>query len=165
MTTQHPELDQLPENVRTFWEEKQHELNDTLLSFSYSILVLYTRMPSTEKSGILYLMGRDLWFEDFPKPPLFFLGRSSSYKKTLIQIPRHTIAKVELVKQSALKTGHDYQARETTQQIGFMQRILQLFTSDPLYLLISGDSESGEPFQYAFRELNDPNAWVAVLRS
>ena len=74
-----PQLDQLPENVQTFWEEKQNELGERLLLFSYAIFVNPAHFPLPEKSGILYLMEQNLWFEDFPKPPLFFFSSAVSF--------------------------------------------------------------------------------------
>ncbi len=160
ITYQCPQLKQLPENVRTFWEEKQRELGEKLLLFSYTIFVKPTSFPPPEKSGIFYLMERNLWFEDFPKPPLFFLNRDSKYKKTLIQIPRQSITTVELVKQSVL----DQVLQNKQRRPGFIQKLMRLISPDPLYLLVSGNQGSGNSFQYAFRELNDPDAWLQALQ-
>ena len=158
---QGPQLDQLPENVREFWEEKQRELEEKLAIFSYAILVKPTRVPFPEKGGILYLMERNLWFEDFQKPPLFFLNRTPKYKKTLIQIPRQSITSVELVNQSALEERF----QGIAQHSGFFQNLLHIFKPDPVYVLISGHLESEGPFTYAFRELNDPEMWRQNLEN
>ena len=58
MSIQTPQLAHLSENVRLFWEEKQQELGETLLKFSYTIFVEPVRFPALEKSGIFYLMDR-----------------------------------------------------------------------------------------------------------
>ena len=155
-----PQLDQLPENVQTFWEEKQNELGERLLLFSYAIFVNPDHFPLPEKSGILYLMERNLWFEDFPKPPLFFLNRTSKYKKTLIQISRQTITSVELIKQSGLEEvfwGKPSGA-------GFLRNIAKLISPDPTYLLLSASQNAENPSRYAFREINDPKAWLQALQ-
>lgn len=161
MTNQHPLLQHLPESVRKYWEEKQRELEDTLILFSYTIFVTPTNLPPTEKAGILYLMKRNLWFEDFPKPPLFFLNIASKYEKTLIQIPRQAVTRVKLIRQSALNDL----TQGKRQHSGIIQNILRLISSDPFYLIVSGTQESGASFQYAFRDLQEPESWVRALQN
>ncbi len=160
MMNQCPQLQQLPENVKKYWEEKQRELEDTLIQFSYTVFVIPSNLVFAEKTGILYLMERDLWFEDFPKPPLFFLNTASKYKKTLIQIPRQTITNVELLSQSTL---HEI-VQGKPQHSGIFQNIFRLIRSEPLYLLVSGVQDSGQAFQYAFRDLQNPESWVPALQ-
>jgi hypothetical protein len=157
---QFPRLDQLPENVQTFWEEKQNELGERLLLFSYAIFVNPAHFPLPEKSGILYLMEQNLWFEDFPKPPLFFLNRTSKYKKTLIQIPRQTIATVELIKQSGLEEV--FLGKRSGS--GFFRYIAKLMSPEPTYLFISESQNTENPSGYAFREINDPKTWLQALQ-
>ena len=160
MAKQCPQLEKLPENVRNFWEDKQRELDDILLRFSYAILTLPSQFPPIEKSGILYLMKSNLWFEDFPKPPLFFFVKSTSqYKKTIIQMPLETLENVETIRQSAL---HDF-LLEKNRGLGFLRNIFRLASPDPMYLFISGKLASGNYFQYAFRELDDLESWLLTL--
>ena len=155
-----PHLDQLPENVRIFWEEKQDELGETLYLFSYAIFVNPAQFPLPEKSGILYLMEENLWFEDFPKPPMFFFNKTSKYKKTLIQIPRQAITTVELIKQSRLEEV--FLGKES--RSGFLRNIVKFMSPEPTYLVISENQNSANPSRYAFRELNDPEAWLQALQ-
>jgi len=160
MPDQCPQLAKLPENVRKFWEDKQREVDDTLIRFSYAVLTESAERFLVNKSGILYLMKNNLWFEDFPKPPLFFfLGTKSEYKKTLIQMPRAALGKVEIIPESAL---HElFQGKK--QGSGFFQNLFRLFGAEPRYLLLSGKQASGSSFQYAFHELDDPQSWVQTL--
>ena len=155
-----PQLDQLPENVQTFWEEKQNELGERLLLFSYAIFVNPAHLPLPEKSGILYLMEQNLWFEDFPKPPLFFLNRTSKYKKTLIQIPRQAISSVELIKQSGLE---EIFLRKRPGS-GFFRSIAKLMSPESTYLLLAASQNAENPSRYAFREINDPKTWLQALQ-
>jgi hypothetical protein len=161
MATPCPQLQHLPDNVKAFWEDKQRDLDDTLLLFSYSIMATLPNFPFPEITGILYLMQRDLWFEDFPKPPLFFLNRPSKYQKTLIQIPRTSITEVQLLRQSALEA----MLRDTPQQTPeFLRKLSRFFSRDPYYLVVTGVSMAGKAFQYAFREVNDPDSWLQTLQ-
>lgn len=160
MSIQTPQLEHLSENVRIFWEEKQQELGETLLKFSYAIFVEPVRFPALEKSGIFYLMERNLWFEDFPKSPLFFFNKTSTYKKTRLQIPRSSISAVELVKRSTFE--EKFFGRKPPS--GIFQNILGIFNPEPTYLIISMTQDSGTPIQYAFRELDDPENWLQALK-
>ena len=83
-----PQLQDLPPNIRQFWEEKQQECGEQIVLFSYAVFLGSPESSSPEKSGILYLMERNLWFEDFPKPPLFLFNRATTYKKTLLHAHR-----------------------------------------------------------------------------
>ncbi len=160
MITECPQLEKLPENVRTFWEKKQQELDDTLLRFSYAILTTPGQYFLAEKAGILYLMKKNLWFEDFQKPAFFLFARGSSqYKKTLIQIPLEAGERFETIRQSAL---HELFLGKKPRS-GFLRDIFHLIRNDPLYLLISGKQIADSRFQYAFRELDDPESWVQTL--
>ncbi len=162
MTTQHSRLRQLPENARIFWEKKQQEVNDTLLLFSYATFVETPHVPASEKNGLLYLMERDLWFEDFQKPQVFFLPQKADYTKTVIQIPRPTIENAELIRESLLA---DF-LQGKRQQINKNPRgIFWWFGSDPVHLVISGTQESESQLQYIFREMEDPESWVQALTS
>jgi hypothetical protein len=157
MSKECPQLEKLSENVRTFWEDKQRELEDTLLRFSYAILTTPGQYFLVEKPGILYLMKKNLWFEDFPKPPLFFFARSSSQKKTLIQIPLETVENFEAIQQPAL---HELFLGQKPRS-GVLQGIFR--RSNPRYLLVSGKHAADSDFRYAFRELDNPESWVQTL--
>jgi hypothetical protein len=160
MSEECPQLKKLPENVREFWEDKQRELDDTLLRFSYAILVIPGEYFLVEKVGLIYLMKKNLWFEDFQKPPFFLFARSApQYKKTIIQIPLETVENFETVRQSTLQELFLGEKRRS----GFFKNIFQLLSSDPLYLLISGKQAADSDFQYAFRELDNPVSWVQTL--
>lgn len=162
MPNQCPKLQQLPENVRKFWEDKQRELEDTLILFSYATFVESPSFPGTGKSGILYLMEQNLWFEDFEKPPIFFLSQKSTYTKTLIQIPRHAITNVGLVRGSVL----DEFLRGKRAPFEIKHNIFwRLIHSDSVHLVVSGAQDSGTSFQYIFRDLDEPESWVRILQS
>lgn len=161
--TQHelcPQLRDLPDNVQQFWEEKQQEHGEQLIMFSYAVLLGNPATTAPEKSGILYLMERHLWFEDFPKPPLFLFTRTTTYKKTLIQIPRSSITKVDLV----TKSGVDARLHGKMPRNGALQRFFFLFTPDPVYLHLLQEPEGADSMTYCFREVNEPESWVHVLQ-
>lgn len=160
MTRLTQKLQQLSEEARTFWEEKQESLQEELLFFSYSNLVESPQSPAYDKSGVLYLMERHLWFEDFPKAPVFFLPQRSEYTKTLIQVPRAAITHVEFVKESVLPDV--LQGKQPSQEMprSFLWRI---FHSDPLHLIVSGQEESNAPFRYIFRDFDEPETWRQLL--
>jgi len=160
MSKECPQLEKLPENVRKYWEDKQIELEDTLLRFSYVILTTPDQYPLVEKTGILYLMKKNLWFEDFQKPPFFLFARSTSqYKKTIIRIPLETVENFVLIRQSALHellTGKEHRS-------DFFRNIFQTIKRDPIYLLITGKQSADSSFRYAFRDLDSPESWIQTL--
>lgn len=160
MSEECSQLKKLPQNVREFWESKQRELEDTLLRFSYAIFTTPGQYFLVEKTGLLYLMKKNLWFEDFQKPPFFLFARSApQYKKTIIQIPLETVENFETIRQAALQElllGKKHRS-------GFLQDLFRLIGSDPLYLLISGKHTADSSLRYAFRELDDPVSWVQTL--
>lgn len=158
MQQQH-QFDQLPEDARQFWLEKQRQLNATIQRFSYAILVIPTRMPPVEKSGLLYVTAHNLWFEDFEKPPLFFLKTSSRYKKTLLQMPVSTLGTIETMLQSTLEED----ILHPRKRAGFWAPLWRLLNADPVHLVITGTDSAGQEYRYAFRELDDPDAWMHSL--
>lgn len=156
-----PQLYKLPPNIRQFWEEKQQECGEQVILFSYAVLLGLPEASAPEKSGILYLMERNLWFEDFPKPPFFLFNRAATYKKTLLQIPRATILTVELVKKSGLEVRLQGKAPRT----GMLQKLFALFTPDPAYLRVEQRQDSKAPDMYYFREVNEPEAWIQAFQA
>lgn len=162
--TQHeqcPQLHNLPPNIRQFWEEKQQECGEHVILFSYAVLLGSPETSAPEKSGILYLMERNLWFEDFPKPPFFLFNRAATYKKTLLQIPRTTILTVELVKKSGLEVRLHGKAPRTSA----LQKLFAVFAPDPVYLRVMQRQENGETRIYQFREVNAPEAWIQAFNN
>ena len=160
MSEECPQLKNLPENVREFWEDKQRELDDTLLRFSYAILTVPGQYFLVEKVGLIYLMKKNLWFEDFQKPPFFLFAKNTSqYKKTIIQIPLETLENFEIIRQSALQEL----LLDKKPRSGFFQNLFQLIGSEPTYLLISGQQTADSSFRYAFRELDNPESWIQML--
>ena len=155
-----PKIAQLPENVRSYWEEKQQQTGEQLQLFSYAILVEVTQFPPLEKSGLLYLMERHLWFEDFQKPGFFLFNTTPSYQKTMIQIARQTLTQVELMRESALEQalfGRKWRS-------GGFSRLFQFLSPDPKYLVISATSETKSSARYVFRDLEQPEEWVQALQ-
>jgi len=162
--TQHeqcPQLHNLPPNIRQFWEEKQQECGEQVIIFSYAVLLGSPEASAPEKSGILYLMERNLWFEDFPKPPFFLYNRATTYKKTLLQIPRTTILSVELIR----KSGLEVRLQGKSPRIGALQKFFALFTPDPVYLRVTQKQENGGTRTYQFREVNESEAWIQAFQA
>ena len=161
MTQGCPQLENLPANVRKFWEERQHTLQDTLLRFSYGVLVESTDMMLREKSGLLYLMQRDLWFEDFQKSSLFssLFQQGTEYTKTQIQIPRTAIMDVRLV--PAIELGHELLGKRPSSE-GF-GAFFRLFKPRPNTLLLVRADAAGQPVRCAFRDIDEPDAWYRAL--
>ncbi|MDY0095926.1 MAG: hypothetical protein RBT80_24790 [Candidatus Vecturithrix sp.] len=161
--TQHercPQLQNLPPNVQQFWEEKQQECGEQVILFSYAVWLESPITSVREKSGILYLMERNLWFEDFPKPPFFLFNRADTYKKMRLQIPRTTILSVELVK----KSGLEIRSQREKSRTGVIQKFCSLFTPDPVYLRVMCEVEGKESGIYYFREVNESDAWIQAFK-
>jgi hypothetical protein len=161
MSQECPQLALLSENVRKFWEEKQITLQDTLRRFSYAVLTLPSGVMTVEKGGILYLMTRNLWFEDFQKSSTFssLFQSSSQYKKMLLQLPVGTIEQVQIVPGFALNTfSPEFPARS-----GRFQWFTRMFSKEPQYLCLAGKEASGQDVRYVFREVGEPEAWVQAI--
>ena len=156
-----PQLHALPSNIQQFWEEKQQECGEQLLLFSYAVFMGTLESPSPDKSGILYVMERNLWFEDFQKAPFFLFAAAATYKKTLIQIPRPSITKVELI----TKSGLDLRLHGKTPRTGALHKLFSLFTSDPAYFCVAQKQTNGEITTYLFREVNEPEAWIQACQN
>jgi hypothetical protein len=155
------QLDTLPENIRAFWEEKERTLNDTLVRFSYGILLKPAEFMLQEASGIVYLMRQNLWFEDFPKSNAFsaLFQRDSKYTKTLIQVPLITIQEVRLM----TTTEAASLLLEQPPRPGFFQQLFQWIPAKPNTLLLSGQQADETLRHYAFRDLDDPTSWQQTL--
>lgn len=161
-STQCPQLEKLPEQIRAFWQKKEAECNDGLVRFSYAVRLIPSGFVIAEQGGLLYLMERDLWFEDFPKSSMFtFLFQNAPvYEKTRIQIPVTTITQGRIVSPSEMKSLlFETPARSSR----FQQILASIFESRTRHLFLSGTDTTGQPFRYAFRDIDDPVAWVHAL--
>jgi hypothetical protein len=161
MTQECPQLQNIPANVRKFWNDKQQALNDTLQRFSYGVLVESADVMLRETSGLLYLMQQNLWFEDFPKSSVFssLFQQNANYTKTLLQIPVNTISEVRLVPPFEL-------ARlllETSRPSGGIFSFFRILTPKQNTLFLTGKDATGRDFKCAFRDLEDPDAWHRAL--
>lgn len=160
MTSQQcPQLEKVSEKVRAFWETRQTECNDTLLRFSYAILLSPVGSIMTEKAGLLYLMQHALWFEDFPKTSMFsflYQGAIGSYEKTRIQMPLTNMTDCRTISRAELESL----LSETPSPSGWWQQFLEIFKPPASYLFVSGTDATGSPFRYAFRDLDAPETWV-----
>lgn len=156
-----PQLQNLPANVRKFWEEKQSTLDDTLLRFSYGVLVEAKDVMLRETGGLAYLMRRNLWFEDFPKSSIFssLFQSKAPYTKTQLQFPLTRITEVRLVPPSELGPL----LCQTDRPPGKLLKILQMFNPKPTVLFLAGKDAVDRNFRYAFRDLDDPDAWYQTL--
>lgn len=163
MTQECPQLQNLPANVRKFWDDKQQALHDTLQRFSYGVLVESADVMVRETSGLLYLMRQDLWFEDFPKSSIFssLFQQNADYTKTLLQFPITTISEIRLVPSFEL-------ARlllDVTRSSGGIFSFFRMFTPRQNTLFLAGKDATGHDFKCAFRDLDDPSAWHQALSS
>ena len=153
-------LDQLPEDVRKFWEQKQQEFGEGLVKFSYGIYMSFKTSPITEKCGIIYLMEQHLCFEDFYKAPLFFQTKAPEFKKTQFRIPRASIAKTEILQKEEFEKK--FLGQEPSSSL--FQNILNIFRSRSTYLEITETQETAVPTLHIFRDLDDPELWLKALQ-
>ncbi len=156
-----PQLQNLPANARKFWEEKERTLHDTLLRFSYTVCVEPADGVLREKSGLLYLMRQNLWFEDFPRSSAFssLFQQSGEYTKTQVQIPLHAITEARLLTSPEL--GPELLAPRPSS--GGVLEFFRLFKPTPTTLFLAGSDASEHAIRCAFRELDGPNGWYQTL--
>jgi hypothetical protein len=156
-----PQLHHLPANVREFWEAKQQALHDTLVRFSYSVLVEPTAMMLRETSGLLYLMEQNLWFEDFPKSSAFasLFQQNAGYTKTQIQLPRAAITDARLTPAAELGQVLLGKRPSSSEFLAFFR----VFAPRPTTLVLTARDAAGQPVHCAFRDLDDAEAWYHAL--
>ncbi|MCP4401153.1 MAG: hypothetical protein GY801_28130 [bacterium] len=160
MPEQLVQLDQLSEDVRKFWGKKQEELGEGLVKFSYGILMNSKQPSAPEKCGVIYLMEKSLYFEDFYKAPLFFQTKAQEFTKTQIRIPRVSITEVEILRQKGFEKRFFGQEPSS----GLFQNILNIFHQSSNYLVITETQDTGSPQTHIFRDLDDPELWLGILR-
>lgn len=161
MIQESPQLHTLPANVRKFWEEKQQTLQETLLRFSYGVLVEPGELILREKSGLIYLMDRNLWFEDFPKNSTFasLFQQGIEYTKTHVHFPRHSITHIRLVPAAEVETMFLSARPSSAGILGFFR----LFKPRPNTLVMDAVTGEGRAAQVALRDLDDPDMWYRLL--
>jgi hypothetical protein len=129
------------------------------LRFSYAILLSPVKYVMTEKAGLLYLMQRALWFEDFPKSSMFsfiYQGTTASYEKTRLQMPLTNVTDCRIISSAEFES----MTSETPARTGWWQQVLGIFKAAPSYFYVAGADETGQAFRYAFRDLDAPETWV-----
>ena len=161
MTQECPQLKNLSPNIRKFWEDKEQTLQDTLLRFSYGVFIEPAEVILREKSGLLYLMRQNLWFEDFPKSSTFsaLFEQRSQYTKTQIQIPCASIAEVHLV--PAIELGSIFLGKRPS-SAGILGA-LRLFKPRPNTIVLRGTDAAGNPLHCALRDLDGADEWYQAL--
>ncbi|PID57710.1 hypothetical protein CSB45_05615 [candidate division KSB3 bacterium] len=158
MPEQRVQIDQLPENIRDFWAQKQQEHGEALLKFSYGILSFVTETTLSEKYGVVYLMEQHLCFEDFYKAPHFLLQRHApEYIKTRLKILRASLSDIQILRQREVEKR--FLGVESSS--GPLANFLDLFRRSPDYLVLT----EAEGSTFIFRDLDHPESWLEALRS
>ena len=160
MPEQLVQLDQLSEDIRAFWEQKQQEFGEGLVKFSYGILMNPKGSSMSEKCGVVYLMEQHVCFEDFYKAPLFFQTNAPQFKKTQLRIPRASITKGEILQQKEFEKRFFGQEPSS----GILQNILNIFRQKPSYLVLTEIQNPETPRTHIFRDLDEPERWLEALQ-
>ncbi len=126
-----------------FWAERTNQYGGDLRFRSFARLLGSTEREERELSGLLYLAGETLVFEDFEKESalmgLIVKTTKKKYEKTIYEIPAADIAGVKPVTQSTAKrklSGAPGETPVITSLAAFFGRPIQeltLTTGERLY--------------------------------
>jgi hypothetical protein len=88
-------------NVTEFWAEKEREFGEKKVLSSFARYLGGHPRFETKTEGLLYLMSRSLWFENFEKGPNIF-GIAPPFEKVIFRIPLSSITAVEAIPEKEL---------------------------------------------------------------
>lgn len=83
-------------SVTEFWQEKEKEFGEKRILSSFARYIGGHPRFENMTDGLLFLMSKSLWFENFEKGPNIF-GFAPPFEKVVFRIPLHCIRSVEPV--------------------------------------------------------------------
>ncbi|MDK2897501.1 MAG: hypothetical protein PWP04_1621 [Candidatus Atribacteria bacterium] len=94
-------------DVSDFWAQKEQEFGEKKILSSYARYLGGHPRFSDRTDGLLFLMSRSLWFENFEKGPNIF-GLNPPFEKVVFRIPLRRIISVNSVSEKNLaEAGFD----------------------------------------------------------
>lgn len=91
-------------SVAEFWKEKEQEFGETRVLSSFARYIGGHPRFENMTDGLLFLMSKSLWFENFEKGPNIF-GLTPPFEKVVFRIPLHCIQGIEPVPERKIAAG------------------------------------------------------------
>ncbi|MEN3202343.1 MAG: zinc ribbon domain-containing protein [Atribacterota bacterium] len=88
-------------SVAEFWQEKEREFGEKRILSSFARYIGGHPRFENMTDGLLFLMSKSLWFENFEKGPNIF-GFAPPFEKVVFRIPLHCIRSVESVSEKEM---------------------------------------------------------------
>ena len=139
-------------SVAEFWQEKEQEFGETRLLSSFARYIGGHPRFASATDGLLFLMSKSLWFENFEKGPNIF-GFSPPFEKVVFRIPLHRIQGFEAVPEK------DMVATEFGPRLFRFHRLSRM----PLYLGVRYVDEWDKEHMLYFDSMVDVTTWQQEL--
>ncbi|MBC7217406.1 MAG: zinc ribbon domain-containing protein [Candidatus Caldatribacterium sp.] len=88
-------------SVTEFWQEKEREFGETRVLSSFARYLGGHPRFENATDGLLFLMSKSLWFENFEKGPNIF-GFTPPFEKVVFRIPLHRVLGIEAIPERVL---------------------------------------------------------------
>ncbi|HXL02296.1 MAG TPA: zinc ribbon domain-containing protein [Candidatus Atribacteria bacterium] len=140
-------------SVSEFWQEKEKEFGEKKILSGFSRYLGGHPRFEAISDGLLFLMSRSLWFENFEKGPSIF-GIAPPFKKVIFRILLSQIEDVEsLPEKELLKRGFD------SRQLWKYHRL----SRRPFYLAVKYRDEWEKEKTLYFDSMIDADIWREEL--
>lgn len=135
-------------SVSEFWQEKEREFGETRVLSSFARYIGGHPRFTSATDGLLFLMSKSLWFENFEKGPNIF-GFSQPFEKVIFRIPLHFIRGVEAIPERDMAVSE------------FGPRLLRLhrLSRTPFYLQVHYVDEWDKEHTLYFDSMVDVATW------
>ncbi len=135
-------------SVSEFWREKEQEFGEKRILSSFARYIGGHPRFENLTDGLLFLMSKSLWFENFEKGPNIF-GLSPPFEKVIFRIPLHLIQDIAPVSEREMMLGE------------FGSRLFRLhrLSRAPLYLRVRYTDEWNKEHDLYFDSMVDVATW------
>jgi len=135
-------------SVEEFWREKEEEYGEKRILSGFARYL--GGHPRFEKvtDGLLFLMSRSLWFENFEKGPNIF-GFTMPFEKVVFRIPLQRVSTIGAISE------RDFESTDFGNRVFRYQRL----SRKPFYLTIDYTDEWGRSQTLYFDSMLDIKTW------
>lgn len=135
-------------SVEEFWKEKEREYGETRILSSFARYLGGHPRFERVSDGLLFLMSRSLWFENFEKGPNIF-GFTLPFEKVIFRIPLQKISSFGSTSEK------DFENTDFGSRIFHYQRL----SHKPFYLTVNYLDEWGRSRTLYFDSMVDVKTW------
>jgi len=91
------------ENYKTFWKDKENEKGGKLMFYTYARYIGRSNWESCDLGGLIYIIDKTLYFEDFEKDNWFskIISQKKKYEKTEFSFTIEDIDKIKIITKSS----------------------------------------------------------------